>query len=366
MTLFLKKPYLLTLIIATAIGLWLLSGQMEEVTTSQKAAMVVPQKASPSIIQVRVREQQAQPLPHEIILTGHTAPLRTVTLRAEIEAQVEKIGAQRGTRVKKRDLIVRLATNDRALRLKEARALVKQRELEYKAMQKLSSRGYQSQVQIAEALTLLENAKTQKKQAQIALDRTTVRAPFDGILEQRFVEKGDYVSIGDSIAELIDEDPFLLIADVTEMQRHHLKLGDIAKARLVTGLTVTGKITLISVRANAATRTFHLEIKVPNPKGDLVAGVTCEIRIPVKTILAHKISAALLSLNDKGVLGVKTVDTNNRVIFYPAEFARASAEGIWLTNLPSPLRFITVGQGFVRAGDLVQPVQESEITLSSK
>lgn len=363
MTFFLKKPYLLALLIATALTLWLLSGQMAEIETSQEVpttTAVAPQKVSPNLMPVRVREQQAQSLIREIILTGRTAPLRTVTLRAEIEAQIEKIGARRGARVKKGDLIVRLATNDKALRLKEAQALLKQRELEYKAVQKLSRKGYQSQVQIAEALALLENAKTQVKQAQIALEHTFIRAPFAGVVEQRFVEQGDYASVGDSIAELIDENPFLIVAEVTELQRQQLKLGNPAKAVLVTGQTVTGKITLISARAEASTRTFNIEIEVPNPKGKLAAGITCEIRIPTKTVFAHQISAALLLLNDEGVMGVNTVDTNNRVVFYPAKLARATAKGIWLTDLPKQLRFITVGQAFVRAGDLVQASSELE------
>jgi multidrug efflux system membrane fusion protein len=357
MTIFLKKPYLLALLIATSLAIWLLSGQ-----TTDGTQLVEPsQTKSSKLIQVRVREQKAQPLNREIILTGRTAPYRTATLRAEIDARVDKIGAQRGVRVKKGDLIVRLATDDKRLRLKEAQALVKQRELEYRAKQKLSKKAYQSQVQIAEALTLLESAKTLVKQAQVALDDTMIRAPFAGVLEQRLVEQGDYVSMGDVVAEVIDEDPFLIIGEISELQRQYVKLGRTATAHLVTGQTVKGKISLIAARADAATRTFNIEIEIPNPKAQIVAGITCEIRIPIKTVSAHKVSAALLSLDDAGILGVKTVDADNRVVFYKAEFARATADGIWLIGLPEQLRFITVGQGFVRPGDLVQPVLEKEI-----
>jgi len=96
-------------------------------------------------------------------------------------------------------------------------------------------------------------------------------------------------------------------------------------------------------------------------KGYLAAGITCEMHISLTGVLAHKISAALLSLNDEGVLGVKTVGTDNWVQFYPAQFAHTTSQGIWLTGLPKKLRFITVRQGFVRQGDLVQPVLESQV-----
>lgn len=357
MKIFLRKPYLLALLISATLAAWLWSGQMAESTTPEPLPTAAPPPA-PSIIQVRVREQQAQPLTREIIITGRTAPLRTATLRAEIDGRVEEIGAQRGARVKTDDLIVRLATEERALRLQEAQALVKQREFEYQSKQNLSRKGYQSQVQMAEALTLLESAKTLVEQAQIALKNTVIRAPFAGVLVQRLVEQGDFVSRADVIAEVMDEDPFLIVGEVTELQRPLLKLGNEAVARLVTGQTITGKIRLISAQADAATRTFHIEIEVPNPQGLLAAGITSEIRLPLETVFAHKISAALLSLNDEGVLGIKTVGDDNRVAFYPAHFVQAAAESIWLGDLPKQLRLITVGQGFVRLGDLVEPVLE--------
>jgi len=363
MSLFLKKPYILALLITIAFSAWLLSGQTTENAKPQSASTAdAPPPPPPNLIKVRVREHKAHPFTREIILTGRTAPFRTVLLKAEINARVEKVGAQRGARVKKGELIARLAIDDRTLRLKEAQALLKQREFEYKAQKRLSKKGYQSQVQIASTLTLLESARTLVKQAQIALHNTSIVAPYDGVLVTRPIEQGDYVSVGDTMAELIDDNPFLVVGEVTELQRHLLKLGKSATARLVTGQRVTGKITLISARADKATRTFDIEIQVPNPKGKLAAGMTCEIRIPTETVYAHQISAALLSLNDEGVLGVKTVGNDNRVIFYTAQFARATFEGIWLTDLPKRLRLISVGQGFVRAGDLVQPVLESSLT----
>jgi len=127
--------------------------------------------------------------------------------------------------------------------LQEAKTLIEQRKFEYKAKQKLSKQGYQSQIQIVTALTLLENAKTSVKQALIELENPTILAPFAGVLENRQVELGDYVGIGDVIAEIIDEDPFLIVGEVTELQRDYL--NQIAKINLVTGQTLTGKISLI-------------------------------------------------------------------------------------------------------------------------
>jgi multidrug efflux system membrane fusion protein len=196
------------------------------------------------------------------------------------------------------------------------------------------------------------------EQARIALDNTEIRAPFDGIFVDRLVEVGDYVMMGDTIAIVSDDDPGLVVADVTELERNNLRIGGKATAHLVTGKIITGQIRFISVTADPVTHTFEVEVEVPNPQRDMPAGVTAELHIPVETILAHEVSAALLSLNDEGILGVKAVNAKNQVVFYPAQLADATTKGIWLTGLPNQLQFITVGQGFVRAGDTVQPVAE--------
>ena len=356
MRIFLEKPYLLALLLSVGITTWLLSGQSQE-HLPEKPPSVQP---SSPVISVSVREQQAQPLTREIIITGQTAPLRTVTLRSEISSRIIAVEVPRGARVHSGQTLIRLAVEDRELRLNETRALVKQKELEYEAAQNLQKKGFQSQTQIAEAWSALEGAKTQFEQAKIALENTEVHAPFAGVLVQRPVEEGDYLMQGSVIAELMEEDPFLVIGEVTELQRQQLKVGDLATASLVTGQQVKGKISLIAARADPATRTFRIEVDIPNPTGQLVAGVTCEIHIPLAPVLAHNISSALLSLNDEGILGVKTVSSDNHVAFHPIELSQATSKGIWLTGLPQTLRFITVGQGFVRPGDLVHPVLEKD------
>ena len=347
-------PYLIALLIATSLGLWLLSGQTQSNVQTSDPVQPPPPKAAPLKVQVDVLK--ADWLQRKITLTGRTAPYRVTTLRAEIDARVVSVKIERGERVKKNTLLLQLATNERKLFLKEAQANLKQHELNYKAMKNLSKKGYQSEVQIAEAFASLENARTQLKRAKLDLQHTQIQAPFAGVLIERYVEVGDYVTVGSAIAKVMDEDPFLIIADVNELQRPYLKLGQPVEAKLVTGQTVQGKISLISRQADEATRTFSIEVEVPNPHHVLAAGITTSISIPVEKVQAHRVSASLLSLNDEGVLGVKAVDENNKVVFYPAKLAQSTSQGIWLRDLPNTLHFITVGQGFVRAGDTVEPI----------
>ncbi|MEZ5672834.1 MAG: efflux RND transporter periplasmic adaptor subunit [Thiotrichaceae bacterium] len=307
-----------------------------------------------------MQELNAQPLQREIVIIGRTAPYRMATVRAEIDGRIVEIMAERGAKVKKNQGVVRLATDDRETRLKEAQALLSQREADYKAKRDLAKKGFQPETQIAEAFALVENAKNLVMQAQLALDNLLIHIPFDGVLTQRPVEIGDYVRVGDVVAEVLDESKFLVIGDLNELDRDSIHIGSRAKIHLITGDELEGKVSLIAARAEAATRTFNIEIEIPNPDRTLSAGLSSEIRIPTETITAHRISAALLALNDAGVVGVKAVNEQNKVEFYPADLVRSEVDGVWLQHLPAKLQLITVGQGFVRPGDTVQPIVQHE------
>jgi multidrug efflux system membrane fusion protein len=69
-------------------------------------------------------------------------------------------------------------------------------------------------------------------------------------------------------------------------------------------------------------------------------------------------SPAALTLDDAGVIGVKTVDEKSLVHFYPVELVADGADGIWVGGLPREITIITVGQEFVLPGQTVIPVPE--------
>src|SRR3546814_17452262 len=74
------------------------------------------------------------------------------------------------------------------------------------------------------------------------LSYTNIRAPFDGIVDLRLVELGDFVDRGDTIARLVDLDPMLIVTQVNERDVQSLTVGAPGKARLIGGLTGEGRI----------------------------------------------------------------------------------------------------------------------------
>jgi multidrug efflux system membrane fusion protein len=350
--------------IAVLITLWLLSGTIgDDVGENDAAIADLPALEAPHS-KVRVRTQSADEIVRTIVVNGKTAPARIVELSAETDGRVELIGAERGANVSRGGVIVRLDERDRSARLAQAKATLKQREVEYEGRMKLQSESYVSEAQLQEAIAQLEAARTELRRAKLDLEFMSVRAPFDGALQSRAVEIGDFVKTGDPIATFVDNRTIIVAADVSEFDAQHVTVGEVAKARLATGEEVRGTIRYVAPVANEATRTFAVELEVDNQDGDLRAGGTAELYIPAEVVNAHRLSPSLLTLDDAGNIGVKIINEQGEVEFVVADIALSSSNGVWLVGLPDTATIITVGQGFVNPGSVVDVVLESDIETS--
>lgn len=347
--------------IVLLVALWLASGQFgaEDGEAAESVSTPVTNTATKSA--VRVRTQTAEEVMRTIVVNGKTAPARIVHLAAETDGRVEYIGAKRGASLDRGDLIVRLDERDRAARLAQAEATVKQREVEFAARERLKSESYVSEAQLQEAVALLETAKAELTRARLDLEYMKVRAPFAGALQSRAVEVGDFVKRGDPIATYVDNRKLIVSANLSEFDARYVQVGDRAEARLATGETVRGPIRYVAPVADEATRTFLVELEVDNADGTLRAGGTAELQIPAEVVLAHRISPSLLTLDDAGNVGVKIVNELGQVEFIVADIALSANDGVWLAGLPETATIITVGQGYVASGALVNAVPEGDV-----
>ncbi len=357
------KSWLTSAGITLVIALWLASGHMGGGTKSYDTDEN-PNVVSTSRASVRVRHQTAEEFTRNIIVNGRTAPARIVELNAETDGRVVSVGVERGDRFEAGDVIVRLDERDRRARLRQAEATVKQRELEFEARAKLKHESYVSEAQLQEAKALLEIAKAELTRARLDIDYMVIRAPFDGALQDRQVEVGDFVKLGDPIAAIVDDRTLIVSASIAEYEAYFVKKGGPGSAKLATGEDVNGTIRYIAPVANEATRTFDVELEIDNADGTLRAGMTAELMIPAETIYAQKVSPSLLTLDDEGNLGIKIVTESGIVEFHSADIAMSSSDGVWIAGLPHSARVITVGQGFVNEGIVVDAISEDEINTA--
>lgn len=350
--------------IAVLVGLWMLSGQLDNGDTQERNTQ--RSTTSPTIKRssVRVRTQSAEEVQRTIVVNGKTAPARVVELSAETDGRVEFIGAERGRNISRGELIVRLDERDRSARLSQAKATVKQREVEFEARERLKTESYVSEAQLQEAVAALEAARTELTRAQLDLTYMTIRAPFDGALQSRIVEVGDFVKRGDPIATFVDNRTIIVTANLSEFDARYVNVDDLAEARLATGGTVRGRIRYVAPVAHEATRTFTVELEVDNSDGRLRPGGTAELRIPAESLLAHRVSPSLLTLDDAGNVGIKIINDQGKVEFVVADIALSSADGVWIAGLPPTVTIITVGQGFVATGSVVNAIPEEDVNTA--
>ena len=348
-----KRSYFIAAGILLTVVLWMLLGPSGD----NAAAIPAATEKSPVLTRVQVMQSLAGEMRRELMVYGQSEPKRRVTVRAEVAGRVSEVRVPRGDTVKPGEVLLHLSEDDRPQRLEQARAALQQRELEYQGAKSLKNKGLQAERQLAEALALLRAARAELKRAELDLQHTTVEAPFGGVLHERHVEVGDFLSVGDPLAEVVELDPLLITGDVSENEVGELETGMGATAELSNGVVLEGTITYIAPSADVSTRTYRIEVEAANPPPHQRGGMSASIRIPRDIVPAHKLSPALLSLDDAGVLGIKSVDEEGMVRFNPVEILRSERDGLWLSGLPEQVRVISVGQGFVRAGDRVEAVE---------
>lgn len=357
-----NKSWLISAAMAIIVALWLASGLLREDKATDSVSAVGEQSRDDS---VRVRTQTAETVQRIIAVNGKTEPARTARLAAETDGRVVFTGAMRGSNVETGEVIVRLDKRDREARLAEAEATVLQRNSELASREKLKSESYVSESQLLEAAVALEAARAELMRAQLDIERRTVRAPFGGALQERLVEIGDFVAVGDPIATFVDNRSIVISASLSEFDAGYVKAGDLGSAELATGETVSGRIRYVAPVANESTRTFGVEMVVDNADGQLRAGGTAVLKIPAEDVLAHHIAPSLLSIDVAGNVGVKIINSLGAVEFVETDIALATDDGIWIAGLPTTATIITVGQGYVVDGAIVETIDESVINSAA-
>jgi len=342
----LKTSYLVAALLMALIVLWFVIGSKKTDTPAFTDAAQI-ETAMPSVV---IKRLSAENHENYMELYGRTEADREVAVKAETAGLVVRTPVREGVFIKRGTLICAQDIDARQAVLDQAKAALRSRELEYEAAERLVEKGFRSSTQAAGALAALDGAKAQVKQAEIELGNVNMRAPFSGIFEQQMAEIGDYLAPGQPCGLLVDLDPLVVTGEVTEKQIGLLGVGKSASIRLATGETLSGKIRFIETRANPATRTFKIEITVPNKDGKLRSGVTATIKLSAGQTEAHLIPSSVLTLDDQGSIGVRYLDFENKVRFSRVTTIDETNSGIWVTGLPKNTNLIVQGQDYVTEG----------------
>ncbi|ODT47320.1 efflux RND transporter periplasmic adaptor subunit [Devosia sp. 63-57] len=324
---------------------------------------------------VRVQTFVAKPMPIEVPLRGRTQAKATVTAVAETAGTIDVVHVTRGQQVNVGDKLCTLDQGTRAAAVAQAeaglataQAALAQAQLNYDTNTDLRSRGLAAantaqsvEVALAQAKAGVSQAQAGLDNAKAELDRTEIVAKVAGLVQSPLADAGAMLAAGQPCATIVQLNPIVFTGMVPEAHIGLAKLGLAASVTTVTGQTVEGKVTYISSVADNATRAFPAEIELPNADYSIRDGVTAQAVVKIGTAPGQLLPQSVLTLDDEGVLGVRTVE-NGVVAFYPIQIVSDTRDGVWVTGLPISADVITVGQENVTAGQHVDASPTAEKT----
>ncbi|MEP3049309.1 MAG: efflux RND transporter periplasmic adaptor subunit [Roseibium sp.] len=356
-----KFSYILATGLAVGIGVWMSSGDVVigGVGDGENAVPAPAQRVAETAnetFRVEVMNLVAQDRQAVLEVRGRTEAEAKVAVRSQTTDNVIDRPAREGAEVFAGDILCVLDRGSRDALVLEAEAALAEAELFQKAAMQLSTKGFTADTRVMTVKAELDAAKARLEEAERELRRTVIRSPIDGIIESPMADVGAQLKNGDVCATVVNSDPMVAIGQVSELNISQLSLNMPADVTLVTGERLQGRVRYISPSANPDTRTFRIEVELPNPDGKARDGVTAVTRLPLPVEKAHKISPAILTLNDDGQVGVRAVDDANKTAFYPVSILGGESDGLWVGGLPEKISVIVVGQEYVGDGEPVEPV----------
>ena len=322
---------------------------VEETETAPATATPPAAAAGATPVPVVTIESTARPTSARLVLRGRTLANRNVQVAAQTTGRVISEPLRRGARVARGDVLCKLDPGIRDAELAEAEAALAEAQIEAEAATRLKEKGFAAETTYKARQAQLRGAQARLDRVKYDIEQLDIHAPFDGVLESDTAEMGALLSPGSICANVIDLSMVKVAGFVAEQEVDFLELGQQAAVRLVNGIETTGAISFISRVADPQTRTYGVEVTLPNPDGAIRDGMTAEMLIDLPAETGHFLPQSALTLDDDGRLGVR-IDEDGVVRFLPVEVLRDEADGFWVTGLPETAMVIVVGQEFVTDG----------------
>jgi multidrug efflux system membrane fusion protein len=354
--------------LVAAAGLWIASGHFMPHESGHSRASVRTDGAAKKLFRVAVTEAKVVDHARKLVLAGRTEADRRVTVAARSGGVLTELRVRRGARVKEGEIIAVLSDDARKAQVAQAESLVIQRRTELEAKRKLIVSGAVPKLELVNLEAQLAAAEATLAAAQAELERAFVRAPFGGVVNDVTVEVGGAAlpMMGREIATVVALDPMLAVVEVSERRLAGLHVGDTAEVKLITGEKQIGKIRFVAKTATQTTRTYRVEVELPNPDGTIPDGITAEVAMPVKATAAARLPRSALTIASSGEIGVRTVGEDGTVAFNRVTVVEDEQSYMWVAGVREGARVIVQGQDFVREGQTVDAVAAVEVTATVK
>lgn len=280
-----------------------------------------------------IMKVQSNALASGPVVTGSIQPERKADLRAEVSAIVLQVLKENGDVVKRGDVLVRLDetsirenlnsaednARSAALALDQAdRALQRLKTLRASGMTSLQALD-EAEVKVNAARSELSASRARASTARQQLQRTIVRAPFDGVVSERKVSAGDTAAIGKELVKVIDPTSMRFTGRVSADKIAQVRIGQPVSFRIngYGGQEFRGKVTRVDPAANDVTRQVEVLVAFADSNQPRVSGLYAEGNIESTTVNALTLpEGALVKAGDKSYAwringkALKRVDLN--------------------------------------------------------
>ena len=404
------------LILAGVVG-WLGAGQITNVNAQDEANSNTTENKDTNsyksddnsneneelVFSVETKVFKANLIDQSIELQGQTIHNKKIDVKSETSGNISEINFSRGDKVNKNLSLVLISMDDRKEKLLSAQKdlerlskelilneknrdnllrqnieKIKLYEIEYASAKQLIDKGLSSKSKLSLASFNLANAEADREDIKIKFEstlanleaqitnvksllknikldiaKTNISAPFDGIISEKMVEETEFISIGTPLFTIIDLDPIKIEGYLSEFDVNKVSVGTNAIIEDSNGIKKNGTITFISPSAEISTRTFEITIEANNKDLTYKSGITTKIIIKGSELKAHKIPPSILTLLDDGTVGVKAVNKENNVVFYPTKTIKDTIDGMWVSGLPESVNLIISGQEYISIGEKI-------------
>jgi len=296
---------------------------------------------------------EARPLSVTLDAVGSVRANESVVLQPEVAGRVTEITFVEGQPVKAGDPLFKIDDRMAAAEVKQAEANLQLARLDFERFRKLSKTGASTKQRYDQAQANLGVMEATLQLARTRLDYTTIRAPFDGVVGLRKISPGDYVNIGQELANFVSLDPMKVDFTIPETQASQLKIGQQLEITLeaIPGEHFVGELYAVDSEVDVNGRAVALRAMVPNPDGKLRPGYFARIVLTVaekEHALIVPENAVVPQGNDKLVY---VVNEDGTVDMRPVTLGqRLSGEVEILTGVKAGEQVMTGGHIKIRPG----------------
>lgn len=347
---------LLALIVFLAAAAWVVTGHFAAVGSEEAHAAEAKAEEPAPVVQKRtvaVVKADVVDYVRQIRISGVTEADKLAVLAARSSGIVQELGAVEGEAVASGAVVLRLEGAEVQAAVKTAEDQLAQAAERLTVGEALNAKGSLPEMELTSRRAAKSAAESALSQAQAAADRLMLTAPFPGTVDAVNVEIGEWVQGGTPIATLISLDPIVVKAEVSERDVGNVAVGAKAVVRLISGVEMEGTVRHLAKKASDKTRTFALEVALPNPDGKIPSGMTAELRLSADTEKALTVPRSVLTIDEKGQIGLRVVGEGDVAGFLPVNLIDDTEAGFVVTGVENGTRVIVAGQDLVRNGDAV-------------